>query len=149
MGINKVLNDFLKENDFDCGAEYVAESDSYYDMIEEHIVLGGQSVLRGDEIFIEYCKKLGLEKEYSINTLSFMHELGHHITLDEADDEDWEYARLLDIAVLLEPDNDEKYLKYFTQPIEAMATEWAVEFMNEHSKMMEIFDAALCRELEI
>ena len=81
MRVDDILNNFLQENCFDCHAVYDVEADSYYSIYEEEIVLGGQPDPVADRVFMKYVKELGLIGEWNINTLTFMHELSHHLTL--------------------------------------------------------------------
>ena len=133
MNRTSILNNFLLENHFDETAKYVAESDSYYDSGEELIVLGGLTVPTADEIFIKYCSSLGLSYEVDIEVLSFLHELGHGETLHIMTEED-EIDRNLTITLrnLLGAESKEYFMMYFTTPIEAIATKWAVDFCNKN-----------------
>ena len=146
MNRTSILNNFLLENHFDETAKYVAESDSYYDDGEELIVLGGLTVPAADKIFIKYCYSLGLSYEVDIEVLSFLHELCHGETLHIATEED-ELNRDLTIMLcnLLGVEDEEDFMMYFTTPIEAMATEWAVNFCNENiEKVKELERKMLC-----
>lgn len=146
MNRTSILNNFLLENHFNETAKYIAESDSYYDDGEELIVLGGLTVPTADEIFIKYCHSLGLSYEVDIEVLSFLHELGHGETLHIATEED-ELNRDLTIMLcnLLGVEDEEDFMMYFTTPIEAMATEWAVNFCNENiEKVKELERKILC-----
>lgn len=61
---------------------------------------------------------------------SFLHELGHHETEDEFEEEDFEdYMRINQNEISSE--------EYYTLPIEFAATQWAAEFMTDHTKEVE------------
>lgn len=142
--IDTILNNFLKTNDFDdARAEYVEHSDSYY--CNGLIVLGGLSDLLGDEIFLNYCKKtLGLKVKVSVETLSFLHELGHHKTLEIIDDEDYLASEVIK-RMLYEQDveDEERFIKYFTCPTEEVATIDAVSFCNSNPDLVIALDEML------
>ena len=93
MRVDDILNNFLQENGFDCHAVYDIEADSYYSIYEEEIVLGGQPDAVADRVFMKYVKELGLIGEWNINTLTFMHELSHHLTLHLLDEEEIEIGK--------------------------------------------------------
>ena len=86
---------------------------------------------RMNRLFMEYAKSIGLKTKIDIFLLSFLHELGHHETLDEIDDDDEEYSRL--IKENLNSDNDDNCKIYFALPNEKMATEWAINYINNNT----------------
>lgn len=146
--IELILNNFLEMQGFnDARAEYIEHSDSYY--CNNQIVLGGMSDVTGDRIFLRYCKEtLGLKIDLSIETLSFLHELGHHKTLEIVSDEEY----IVSVAIkqmLYEQDieDEERFIKYFTCPIEEAATIDAVNFCNDNSALVSKFDKDLLSAL--
>lgn len=72
---------------------------------------------------------------------ALMHEIFHGITWNlftEKEIDECHYSKSL---INIMPDSKEKYFKYFNLPIEKVATQRAVEFMNNHiSEMKELFD---------
>ena len=148
--ITNVLNEFLKTQGYaenEICAEYRADEDSYYDESTSVplIVLGGLTNKKADEIFMRFCKEeLGLVTDVDIVTLTFLHELGHHNTIDFLDEEenaDSEFTKLM-LAVLGE-DTEKDYMSYFTCPIEIEATIDAVEFCNHCPEVVKKLDAAI------
>ena len=148
--ITNVLNEFLKTQGYaenEICAEYRADEDSYYDESTSVplIVLGGLTNKKADEIFMRFCKEeLGLVTDVDIVTLTFLHELGHHNTIDFLDEEenaDSEFTKLM-LAVLGE-DTEKDYMSYFTCPIEIEATIDAVEFCNHCPEAAKKLDAAI------
>lgn len=148
--ITNILNDFLKTQGYaedEIYAEYRENEDSYYDESSSIplIVLGGLTNKKADEVFMNFCKNdLGLKTEVSVITLSFLHELGHHNTIDFLDEEenaDSEFTKLM-LAILGE-DTEEDYMSYFTCPIEIEATIDAVEFCNHCPEAAKKLDAAI------
>lgn len=153
--ITNILNDFLKSQGYtenEVYAKFVVDEDSYYDESESvpYIVLGGLTNKKADEIFMRFCKeRLGLVTDVDIITLTFLHELGHHNTIDFLDEEenaDSEFTKLM-LAVLGE-DTEEDYMSYFTCPIEIEATIDAVEFCNHCPEAAKKLDAAIQEALE-
>ena len=146
--IDTILNNFLEKSGFDgARAEYVEHSDSYY--CDGLIVLGGLSDLLGDEIFLDYCKStLGLKVEVSVETLSFLHELGHYNTLETIDDEDYIASEVIK-RMLYEQDveDEERFRKYFTCPVEQAATVDAVSFCNDNPILVTTLDMMLLNAL--
>ena len=142
--IDTILNNFLKFCGFDdARAEYIEHSDSYY--YNNQIVLGGMSDLLGDEIFLDYCRNtLGLKVKVSVETLSFLHELGHHKTLEIINDEDYLASEIIK-RMLYEQDieDEERFIKYFTCPVEEAATIDAVSFCNSNPDLVTILDEML------
>jgi len=147
MRATEILNNFLEMNGFEASAAYDVEQDSYYDIDEEHIVLGGKSVLAADALFIDYCNELGIEHQCSIDTLSFLHELGHHCTLHLLTDKEIEISNMINLRCLLKEESEEVYNMYFRCPEESIATQWAVDFVNEHWDIVEALDRELRNEL--
>lgn len=142
--IELILNNFLETQGFDdARAEYIEHSDSYY--CNNQVVLGGMSDLLGDEIFLDYCKNtLDLKVELSVETLSFLHELGHHNTLEIIDDEDYLASEVIK-CMLYEQNigDEERFIKYFTCPVEEAATIDAVNFCNSNPNLVTALDIML------
>ena len=142
--VEQILNSFLTSQSYDgVRAEYIEQSDSYY--CNGLIVLGGMSDLQGDEIFMDYCvNTLGLQVEVSIETLSFLHELGHHNTLEIISEEDYIASEIIK-QYLYEQDieDEERFIKYFDCPTERAATVNAVEFCNNNPLIVKKLDKEL------
>lgn len=142
--VEQILNNFLTSRSCnDVRAEYIEQSDSYY--CNGLIVLGGMSDLKGDEIFMDYCvNTLGLKVEVSVETLSFLHELGHHNTLEIISDEDYVASEIIK-QYLYEHDveDEERFIKYFDCPTEKAATINAIEFCNDNPLIVKKLDEEL------
>ena len=149
--ISKVLNNFLQVQGYtDVTASFVQVSDSYYTSGAEcsEIILGGLTNSKADEIFMKYCKTLGLEVEVSVETLSFLHELGHHNTLDFLDpDEIAESEFIKENLYMQDEETEEAFMQYFTCPEEMEATADAVEFCNHNPVIVKMFDKQLLNAL--
>ena len=149
--VTKVLNNFLQLQGYtDVIASFDKLADSYYAPGAEYgvVVLGGISNLDADKVFMNYCKELGLNIDISIETISFLHELGHHNTMDFLDDEELEESELVKMMLYLNAEeSDESYMKYFTCPIEQAATIDAVDFCNHNPVIVKMFDTQLLNAL--
>ena len=149
--ISKVLNNFLQVQGYtDVTANFVQASDSYYTSDVEcgEIVLGGLTNPKADEIFMKYCKTLGLEIEVSVETLSFLHELGHHNTLDFLDGSEITESELIKEELYMQnEETEEAFMQYFTCPEEMEATVDAVEFCNHNPVIVKMFDKQLLNAL--
>lgn len=147
MRVDYVLNNFLQKNGFDCSAAYDVKADSYYDIDNEEITLGGKPDEEADRIFIKYLEELELNGEWNISLMTFMHELGHHMTLhllsEEEEDESAKIKFFCGIISENFGDDEGACNMYFRCPEEAIATEWAVDFINNNIDMMREFEAEL------
>lgn len=137
--VEQVLNKFLTNFKFECTAKYMEDSDSYYDDAEEVIILGGMSDLTADMYFMNLCKERGLKAEVNVDTMSFLHELGHYETMFLLDDEDWKKSYLIKAVAEVKQD----YMMYFKCPVEIIATDWAINFANEYQYAVENFSEKL------
>lgn len=131
--IENILNKFLEP--FECMAELGSDFSYWY---SESLICFALAVAESNDIdFRDFCKKLQPELHCDIFLLSFMHELGHHETLDEWDDEEY-----LDMKIQKERINKmkvsqkEKNFMYFNIPDERRATEWGLQYMMEHQTEM-------------
>ena len=90
------------------------------------------------EWYIDFCKSKGLKHDVSWYTLCLLHEIGHDQTVYFLDE--WEYK--IDfigsyITSIYSFTRFGLWLKcqlYFRLPTEIVATEWAVDFINNNYK---------------
>lgn len=147
--VSKILNDFLQSQGYNnVNAQYIELSDSYY-LATGQIVLGGLADVKADEIFVEYCERdLGLKVNISVETLAFLHELGHHNTLDFIDDIDIIASDIIkEMLYMQDEETEEAFMKYFTCPIEQEATVDAVNFCNHNPEVVMQLDKDLLAAL--
>ena len=119
--INKILNDFLVP--FDCEAKLGTDFAYYTDnsMITYSLLVPGKD---GDD-FVKYAESLFPGVKADVFLWSFLHELGHHETEDEFEDDEWEdYMRLTSMKI--------SNKVYFELDIEYAATVWAGEYIQDH-----------------
>ena len=156
--VTQILNDFLKTQGYaedEVRAEFIAEEDSYYDESPSVplIVLGGMTNKTADEIFMRYCKEeLGLNVDVDVITLSFLHELGHHNTIDSLDDEEMEASEWTKFMLNIKDESNQvftekDYMRYFTCPIEIEATMDAVVFCNDNPEVAKDLDTRIIQGL--
>lgn len=92
-----------------------------------------------DEWFMDFIEEtFGYKAQYPF-IMSLLHEIGHHYTIDEVEDEDETYSEdeKERISEEMQTANAEqtKVLEweYFNLPDEIIATEWAVAYAIEHT----------------
>lgn len=124
--IDEILNDFVAAYD----VKVVPDSDFAYYHGSSIITYAVVISKRMDRLFMEYARTLGLQSNADVFMVSFFHELGHHETLDDFEDEVLDYC--LDTKDSLGT-TDEDCRLYFDLPDERAATKWAVDFINENA----------------
>lgn len=129
--INKILNKFLEP--FDCIAD-IGPDFCYWSgssRIDYTLVVSENQ----DKWFKEFAHSLMPELNCDIFLLSLMHELGHHETIDDIEDDEelwracWEVKKELNSK---EERTKEDNFTYFNLPDEKMATEWGLHYMKTH-----------------
>lgn len=127
--IENILNKFLES--FECEAKLGSDFSYWY---SDSLICFALAISESsDRDFQEFCRELQPELHCDTFLLSFMHELGHHETLDEWDDDEY-----LDMKIQKEKINKmkvsqkEKNFMYFNIPDERRATEWGLQYMMEH-----------------
>ena len=135
--IDKVLNDFLEP--FEATAEMgdtfcycLGSSTINYTLIEEP----------EEKYFLNHVFSLAPDlKGYNGFLISFLHELGHHYTLDELSEE--EVNESLDTKRRINNEYTDGRIdlqeEYFNLPDEAVATNWAIEYIRNNRKKIDEF----------
>ena len=120
--LNKVLNDFLEP--FDCSAYFNDDFCYWYvgSKINYTLVVTDNQA----DSFLAFAESLFPSIHADIFLWSFLHELGHHETLDDFDEETHLLYRTI---VNNENLSDEEY---YNLPLEKAATEWAGNYMLSH-----------------
>ena len=128
--IKNTLDTWLKENGFDLTTRF--EQDFAYYHNENVIAFGLLTTERNDECFGNFIEDLGGYGNYSFLN-SFFHELGHHETYEDISDREYEYGQMVK-AYLADKEelNDYDFYTYYNLPIERVATEWGIEYINSH-----------------
>lgn len=125
--INKVLNTFLEDHEFDCTADMSTDFSYYWreEIITYSIIVSE----RMDDLFLTFAKENGLAVDCGIFILSFFHELGHHLTIDDLTDEEEEECQAVKDTLT---DSDADCNKYFCLLDEWLATSWAIDYINNN-----------------
>ena len=120
--ITNILNKYLKP--FDC--EAVSGTDfAYYP--NENVISYALAVIDNfEESFIKFAESLHPDVHADIFLWSLFHELGHHETEDEFDDED--EVQYLKLSTICKDD-----WEYYNIPQEKAATDWAGWYMETHA----------------
>lgn len=129
--IDNVLNRFLQDNDFDCTT--TMSTDFFYYWEEELITYSIVVSERMDRMFLDFAKRKGLKVDCGIFLLSFFHELGHHLTIDNLTDEEDEECEAIKETLT---DNDADCEKYFSVLDEWLATSWAIDYINNNTEQI-------------
>lgn len=128
--LTKILNDFLKPFNTSCyyGADFG------YSPILRTIYYSLVMTDTGSKVFMEHFNSIAPDITCDVFLASFLHELGHHMTLstfseEEIDEyyDDVEYIR----AHLEEGEFSDE--EYFNLPVEAAATNWAINFIRNNA----------------
>ena len=136
--IENILNKFLES--FECTAELGSDFSYWY---SDSLINFALVVSKSNDIdFRDFCKELQPQLHCDIFLLSFMHELGHHETVDE-----WEDEEYLDMKIQKEKINKmkvsqkEKNFMYFNIPDEKRATEWGLKYIMAHqTEIMQLWN---------
>lgn len=129
--INSILNDFLTP--FECSADISTDFEYLYAESKIHYALVVSE--KSNRLFLNDVERRFPTIHADIFLWSFLHELGHHMTMDDMEDE--EVAESENIKNYLDTVNltdKEKYNLYFNAPDEKLATEWAADYMLAHSE---------------
>ena len=101
---------------------------------------------RTQRLFPKFCREtLGLNYEVPVFILCFLHELGHHFTMDDFNED--QICDFEDEKDRLK-DSDKDFCAYFEIGDEIAASEWAVNFINSNPKIVEQFDKDLKNALD-
>ena len=134
---SKIARLIEKFTDGDCTAVFKKDGFYYYPGDEEIGFRINENI--NDESNIEWAKFLKETFNFTLTqenlfTMSILHELGHHHTVDFFSAEEWETQALEKNIQDLE--GTERMQAYFNMPIEKTATEWAVMFYTLGIKNM-------------
>lgn len=131
--ITSILNNFLAEEEIECTCEL--DTDFAYYCNSDVITYSLITTERTDKLFTEFAKQHGLKVDCGIFLLSLFHEVGHYFTLEDLDEKT--EKRCERIKETLSPNKDKDCLKYFGLADEIIATEWAIEYINNNEKKLE------------
>lgn len=141
--IDKILNEFLA--DFECRAELGSDF-CYWDdcnLINYSLVMQQE----GEDYFMENWHNLAPEIVIDPFLASTLHEVGHSSTLHWLSEEENNYCRsekdtlsqILATPNITEKQRKECYFRYFALPDEAEATNWAIDYIRNHTQKIGAF----------
>ena len=137
--IEKIINTFIHENiDEELVVKKGVDFDYYYG--SDVITYTLTENKRMDKLFMDFSIEEGLTVNCSVFLLSLFHEIGHYMTFDDLEEEDFAYS--CDVKALLGTTDDDVKI-YFRLPIEIAATEWAINYINEHPTEISTLEKAI------
>lgn len=129
LTVNRILNNWLKENGFNCYVRY--DEDFEYDYLNGIINYTLYDETEEDELFLEVCESI-YDAEYDDFIISFLHELGHHETRGLVSDQD--LIELEQFKYQMNPEDPEAQLQYLVSYPEWEATNWACQYMKNNQE---------------
>lgn len=128
--INKILNKFLEP--FEC--EVCKDEDFAYYYTSNYITYTLVCSEIDNRCFMEKVHKIAPNLNCDIFLASFFHELGHHMTIEDLDEEELTYSEIMK-KYINEWDftREEANRFYMVLSDEDAATRWGCQYMIEHS----------------
>lgn len=141
--IDKILNEFLA--DFECRAELGSDF-CYWDdcnLINYSLVMPQV----GKDYFMENWHILAPEMTIDPFLASLLHEVAHSQTLHLLTEEEEQYCQKMKTILsselvkreMLHQENRECYFTYFALPDEKLATDWAINYIRNHTQQISAF----------
>ena len=128
--LNRLLNKWLQDNGFDC---YVLYTDNFeYDYLNGVINYTLFDETEEDQLFLTICKSI-YDTEYDDFIISFLHELGHHVTKEIITLKDIQKQEELKDNIT----NIDNKLAYFVSFSEWEATSWACNYIKNNKEKVE------------
>ena len=128
--LKQAFDEWLATCGFD--VETKLSTDFAYGMDNETIYFGFFITENAEKVWNELIAKWGLEKNYGSFTTCFLHELGHHHTLYYFSNTEMFFNDLIKKLLNLVPIISFRNYLYFNLPVEKIATQWAIHYMNTH-----------------
>ena len=144
--INKYLTDWCKSNGFKVKCRI--GSDFEYDRIHNIVYYSFVISDDHDKLFKSLCSQYLSNDIQECDTfiLSFFHELGHYLSKDDYDEDEWDkYFKLKERLTNKKRCTDKDFIKYIMHPIELEATIRGCEYLNSHIDNVEIFAGNLSK----
>lgn len=124
----------------------IISGSEYAYWIEDHTIMVGSEVFDCTaDWFVEYLENRGCEcYGISDDVLSFLHEVGHSMTIHSIADDDLAFYGNLKHMFWNEDKLKDSVMVYWNIPDERAANEWEIQFINENPdaviELMEIFE---------
>ena len=142
--VHSVINDFTKK--FGCKA-FPDKEFYYYPSIEAvGYILDFGRPIKPNRMFMESVKRNKPKVKLNLFVWCVLHELGHHATQDDFDDEEMARIEKKRARVV----KTKAHHTYYNLPDEVAATTWAVNYANEHrEEVLEFEDRIFCAVKEL
>lgn len=117
-----------------CGFDVKTElsTDFAYGEDNEIIYFGFFITENSECVWNKLVEKWGLKTNYGTFVGCFLHELGHHHTLYLCSNFEYVYSMIVKQVIKILPFPKLRNRIYFSLPIEKIATQWAIHYMNTH-----------------
>ena len=133
--LKTALKNWLHENGFDVAVDFA--EDSSYDITNIVINLGTKSYPDVGRYFEQYLYEYGLEYTGIFDSvLQFLHELGHHMTINNFTQEELLVCHLTKQFMNSEDEHD-WFNKYWSLADEFAANMWEINFINSNIEVVE------------
>lgn len=150
--LDKIVNDFLRP--YGCTAKFGL--DFCYWTADEEIEYAVVVPEEDNRLFQNFIDNI-FNPDVKLPTFvwSILHELGHHMTMDEISAEGFAYSEFIKRSIELDENGDKEknFTIYASLPDEYAATKWAVEYANANfervKKFWEDFREELMRFYEV
>lgn len=139
--INSILNSFLEE--WECTVSLDSDFAYYHssNLITYSVVIADNF---GDKLFMSLVNKLCPEIKGDIFLWSLLHELGHHETIDDLEDDEIAYCQdekeriTRELEKCMDAETGARIAsQYYVLPDEYAATAWAADFVRHNVKKVE------------
>lgn len=130
--ITKALQKFLIDNGFDAVVE--CDNDFNYYNSSSTITYALIVAKNSAKWIKEFAFSRGLKYDCGDFLLPFFHELGHHETMFLLEDEEEEYTNSVKKTL---GSSKKDYFTYFNLPDEVMATDWAINYINNNKDKLQ------------
>ena len=125
--ITNALNAWLEKHGFTARADGLCTDFGYW-IDKDTIDYSLTTTEKIRDSWNSWIEEVGCEYVIDFFYSAFLHELGHSETIDQLTDEEWEISS----AALLDPSIT--YCEYYHLPRELAATQWAVDYINNHTR---------------
>ena len=134
--LDNILNEFLEEFEAEAG---IGPDFAYYytsSYIQYTLVVSDKA----STYFMNHIHKLAPDIKCDVFLISFLHELGHHETMDDLTNEDERFSRDTKVTINQALNSKEcdpvveeaVHSLYFNLPDESAATVWAIQYIRNN-----------------
>lgn len=120
---------------FDEELSVILDDEFAYDYATSTILYGINIPEDGRMCVVKYIKEtydIDLSSKEDYDLFALLHEIGHHFTMDDLEDEDAEEELLMRNLIQMIDDEATANETYFKLPSEMMANDWAFDHFNEY-----------------